>query len=118
MKPNVRILILTSNPRISERKTTRGALDRTRPSKPALSRTEKARNCLSPNGTHRNAAVPAANRAFVLPSRYGMAIVEIRGVNHQISTHFCVQRGRDDPIHVFSAAIPGVGATPPGILLR
>src|SRR5450631_4261983 len=92
MKPNVRILILTSNPRISERKTTRGALDRTRPSKPALSRTEKARNCLSPNGLRRTAAVPAANRAFVLPSRYGMAIVEIRGVAPRIPTHSCVQR--------------------------
>jgi hypothetical protein len=38
----------------------------------------------------RNAAVPATNRVFVLPSRYGMAIVEIRGVILRISTHSCV----------------------------
>jgi hypothetical protein len=34
-KLNVRILILVSGFGLSERKTTRGALDRTRPSKPA-----------------------------------------------------------------------------------
>jgi len=33
---------------------------------------------------------PPPNRAFVLPSRYGMAIVEIRGVTSRIPTHFCV----------------------------
>src|SRR5271165_184213 len=52
-KPNFRILILTSSVKFSERKTTRGALDRTRPSNLASSRTEKARNCLSPNGLRR-----------------------------------------------------------------
>src|SRR6202041_2054397 len=44
LKPHVRILILNWSARLSKRKTTRGALDRTRPSKPAASRTEKARN--------------------------------------------------------------------------
>src|SRR6185437_5149295 len=68
---------------------------RTRSSKPASSRTEKARNCLSPNGLRGNAAVPFANRAFVLPSRYGMAIVEIRGVTLRIPTQSCVQPGPD-----------------------
>src|ERR1700722_4552811 len=44
LKPHVRILILNWRARLSKRKTTRGALERTRPSKPASSRTEKARN--------------------------------------------------------------------------
>src|SRR5664279_166565 len=35
---------------------------------------------------------PPLNRVFVLPSRYGMTIVEIRGVSSRIPTHFCVQR--------------------------
>src|SRR6201746_1952940 len=34
---------------------------------------------------------PPPNRAFVLPSRYGMAIVEIRGVAQRIPTQSCVQ---------------------------
>src|ERR1700733_2271174 len=34
---------------------------------------------------------PPPNRAFVLPSRYGMAIVEIRGVTQRIPTQSCVQ---------------------------
>ena len=64
-----------------------GRSERTRPSKTVSSRTAKARNCLSPNGLRRNLAVPAASRAFVLPPRYGMAIVEIRGVTPPIPTH-------------------------------
>jgi hypothetical protein len=51
---------------------------------------KKPEICLSPNGLRRNVAVPTANRVFVLPSRYGMAIVEIRGAILQISTHSCV----------------------------
>src|SRR5664279_3897007 len=35
---------------------------------------------------------PPLNRVFVLSSRYGMTIVEIRGVGSRIPTHFCVQR--------------------------
>jgi hypothetical protein len=63
---------------------------RTRPSNCFSSRTEKARNCLSPNGLRRNVAVPAVNRVFLLPPRYGMAILEIRGVSSRIPTHSCV----------------------------
>src|ERR1700709_2006630 len=49
---------------------------------------------------------PPSNRAFVLPPRYGMAIVEIRGVFPRISTQSCVQPGfhlRDDAM----VATPG-----------
>jgi hypothetical protein len=90
LKPHVRILILNWRARLSKRKTTRGALDRTRPSKPASSRTEKARNLLVSQRLTPKRRRSAANRAFVLPSRYGMAIVEIRGVFQRISTHSCV----------------------------
>jgi hypothetical protein len=62
------------------------------------SRTEKARNCLSPNGLRRNAAVPATNRVFVLPPRYGTAIVEIRGGNpSNPHTFLCTQRAPGSP---------------------
>jgi len=79
---------------------------------------KKPEIALSPNGTHRNAAVPAANRAFVLPPRYGMAIVEIRGVSQRIPTHSCVQRAPGYPIHVCFAAIPGFRIAHPGISLE
>src|ERR1700744_1043527 len=41
-------------------------------------RLAKPRNCLSPNALRRNPRLSAACRAFVLPPRYGMTIVEIR----------------------------------------
>src|ERR1700704_4682549 len=41
---------------------------------------------------------PPPNRAFVLPPRYGMAIVEIRGVSRRIPTQSCVQRTRVTPV--------------------
>src|SRR5688572_5482378 len=63
-----------------------------RPSKPTASRTEKARNLTvsqrSPSGN------PCRSRhldhAFLLPARYGIAIVEIRGLTPRIPTLFCV----------------------------
>src|SRR6202011_940585 len=42
-------------------------------------------------------AAPASSRAFVLPSRYGMAIMEIRGASPRIPTHFCVRRTPGQP---------------------
>src|SRR5207248_382786 len=82
-----------------ERKTTRGAHDRTRPSKLASLRTEKARNCLSPNGLRRGPPKGSqTDRAFVLPSRYGIAIVEIRGVAPPIPTLSCVAGAGVEPL--------------------
>src|ERR1700743_1331720 len=40
---------------------------------------------------------PPLNRAFVLPSRYGMTIVKIRGVSPRIPTLFCVRRAPGYP---------------------
>src|SRR3954454_5376263 len=65
--------------RPSKRKTTRGAQKRARPSQPPSSRTEKARNSLL--SQRLTGTWHPRHRAFVLPTRYGATIVEIRGVN-------------------------------------
>src|SRR3974390_1683576 len=112
-----RIYVLNLSTRPSKRKTTRGALDRTRSSQLIASRTAKARNCLSPNGLRRNVTVPTANRAFVLPPQYGRAIVELRGETSRIPTHFCGRRGPKGTFgpHRFSpCADPGSRCACPG----
>src|SRR4051794_30034114 len=60
-------------------------------------RLAKARNCLSPNDLRRNTRLSAARRAFVLPPRYGVTIMVIRGVNHRIPTHFRVRPASGHP---------------------
>src|SRR5436190_14908514 len=62
------------------------------------SRTAKARNLtvsqrLAPGAL----PLPPPNRIFLLPSRYGAANVEIRGVSPRIPTHFCVRHAPGGP---------------------
>src|SRR3954452_10632378 len=73
--------------RPSKRKTTRGAHGHARPSLRSLSRTAKARNSLLSQRLTGKYDIPA-HRAFVLPTRYGATIVQIRGVNPPIPTLF------------------------------
>ena len=47
------------------------------------------------------------NRAFVLSSRYGMTIMEIRGANPRIPTLFCVRRETGSPIARLLQRFPG-----------
>src|SRR3954447_3660609 len=91
-KSHVRFLFVDPTLRPSERKTTREAGLLLRPSQPSVLRTEKARNLPISQRLNRDTSpFPPLSRAFVLPSRYGMAIVEIRGVFPQIPTQSCVQ---------------------------
>src|SRR3954466_13579826 len=76
--------------RPSKRKTTRGAQERARPSQPSSSRTAKARNSLLSQRLTGKCGIPA-HRAFVLPTRYGATLVQIRGTNPQIPTLFRVR---------------------------
>src|SRR5262249_20146622 len=76
--------------RPSKRKTTRGALLRARPSQRSSSRTAKARNSLLSQRLTGKSGIPA-HRAFVLSTRYGATIVQIRGLNPQIPTLFRVR---------------------------
>src|SRR3954467_7391172 len=74
----------------SKRKTTRGAHGHARPSLRSLSRTAKARNSLLSQRLTGKYDIPA-HRAFVLSTRYGATIVQIRGVNPPIPTLFRVR---------------------------
>src|SRR3954454_11497776 len=92
----LRFIFLDPTMRPSERKTTREAGLPLRPSQPSVSRTEKARNLPVSQRLNRDTSpFPPLSRAFVLPSRYGMAIMEIRGVFPQIPTQSCVQLDQD-----------------------
>ena len=76
--------------RPSKRKTTRGAHRHARPSQRLSSRTAKARNSLLSQRLTGKSGIPA-HRAFVLSTRYGATIVQIRGVNPPIPTLFRVR---------------------------
>lgn len=106
--------------RPSKRKTTRGAHRHARPSQRSSSRTAKARNSLLSQRLTGKSGIPA-HRAFVLPTRYGATIVEIRGAHPQIPTHFRVRpaSGRSvarllHPAHPFEGwtKAPGLGPGP------
>src|ERR1700761_773381 len=75
----------------SERKTTREALDRTRPSDRSHCGLQKPEIAYSPNDLRRTCRRPQSSRIFVLLARYGIAIVEIRGSSPRIHTNFCVR---------------------------
>ncbi len=82
----------------SKRKTTRGALDRTRPSDRSHCGLQKPEIAYSPNDLMRQRRRPSPSRVFVLPPRYGVTIVEIRGSSPRIPTNF---RVRPAPRHSF-----------------
>src|SRR6185437_9776993 len=84
--------VLNFSFRPSKRKTTRGALDRTRPSDRCHCGLQKPEIAYSPNGLEgATPPSPPPSRVFVLPSRYGAAIVEIRGSSPRIPTNFRVR---------------------------
>jgi len=98
-KRNFRAQVLNLFFRPSKRKTTRGALDHTRPSDRSHCGLQKPEIAYSPNGLEGiTPPSPPPYRAFVLPSRYGAAIVEIRGSSLRIPTNF---RVRPAPRHPF-----------------
>jgi len=79
------------------------------------SRTAKARNCPSPDGLMgRNAGLLTTNRAFVLPTRYGLTSPEFRGASPRFPTHFCVQRATGQPVARRLLRLPGPGSHRPG----
>jgi hypothetical protein len=84
---------------------------RTRPSKLLASRTEKARNLTVSQRLPPGAlAPPLPTVCFPLPARYGMAIVEIRGLSPRIPTLSCVRQAPRQPaariLHVSPEARP------------
>ena len=74
------------------------AHNRTRPSQLFGSRTEKARNLTVSQRLTSGTRRPAADRVFLLPTRYGLAIVEIRGLSPRIPTHFRVRPAPGCPV--------------------
>src|SRR6202008_5179522 len=96
----------------SKRKTTRGALTAPARHNHSFCGLQKARNLtvsqrLSPG----NLPSPPPRRVFLLPSRYGAAQLEIRGVSPRIPTLFCVRRASRDPEARFlhNSGVPGPG---------
>jgi hypothetical protein len=89
-----RAFVLSSFFRPSKRKTTRGATKVTPARQIHLvtdCKSPKLPNLPTAYGRKRRRS-PTTNRAFVLPPRYGAAIMEIRGTSPRIPTLFCVRR--------------------------
>src|ERR1700704_3291120 len=81
----------------------------TAPARPSLPRhgLKKPEIACLPTAGAETLPFPPLNRAFVLPPRYGAAIVEIRGVSSRILTHFCVQRPRIPGSRAAEASLRG-----------
>src|SRR5215475_4728992 len=96
--PDFRLFVPISFFRPSKRKTTRGALTAPARHNHSFRGLQKARNLtvaqrLAP-GT---LPPPSPRRVFLLPTRYGAANVEVRGLSPRIPTLFCVRRAPRGP---------------------
>jgi len=98
-----------------KRKTTRGAQGRTRSSEPSRHGLQKPEIAYLPTARD-GKRHPLAHRLFVLPTQYGLTIIEIRGGSPSLSTLFCVFRASGDPFARLLQRLTGLAPRSPSSL--